>query len=172
MQELLIRAGVENVDLILGLGTLFVVMAVSLYGRGMVLRSRRSSSTLIYSDLRVITSEGSTPGIMLYLISILTVFIGPFSYKFYPINTVTYVVMNIIAAIFFAFLYPPFAPVTGFSTIDIIETGGVKLCIVGKLLNRKFQVVSISQKPNFEIVAQSRRHRLVFRVTGPLPSQK
>ena len=172
MQELLIRAGVEDVDLILGLGTLFVVMAVALYGRGMVLRSRIRNATFIYRDLRVLTSEGSTPGIMMYLVSILTVFIGPFSYKFYPINTVTYVAMNIIAAIFFAVLYPPFAPVTGFSTIDVIDNGGTRLCIVGKILNRKFQVVSISEKPNFEIVAHSRRHRLVFRVTNPLPSQK
>ncbi|MGC8562606.1 MAG: hypothetical protein ACP5UZ_03160 [Thermoplasmata archaeon] len=159
-------------DVVLGLVTLFTAMVIAIYVRGAALRSGRRNSTLIYKDLRVITSEGSTPGIMMYLISILTVFIGPFSYKFYPMNNVIYVAMNIIAAIFFALLYPPFAPVTGFSTIDIIEREGVKSCIVGRVMNRKFNVVSISQKPNFEIVAQSRRHRLVFRVTNPLPPQK
>jgi hypothetical protein len=160
------------VDLVLGIIALFVAMVAALYARGLILRARISNSNFVYKNLKVLTSEGSNPGLMVYLISILTAIIGPFSYRLYPLNDLTYVIANIIAAIFFTVLYPPYSPVTGFATIDVVEREGVKYCIVGKVMNRKFRVLTINQRPEFEIVAESGRHRLVFEVTNQSSSQK
>ncbi len=151
-------------DLILGLVALFAVMFVAIYARGLILQSMRKNSKVIYKDLKVYSSAGSNPGIMVYVTSIVTVIIGPVSYRLYPLNDLQYVIMNCAAALLFALTYPPFSPVTGFATIDVIETRGIRYCIVGKVMNRKFKLISIKEEPSFEIVAETRRHRLIFEV--------
>ncbi len=159
-------------DLILGLVALFAVMFIAIYARGLVLRSMRKNSKVIYKDLRVYSSAGSNPGIMVYVTSIVTVIIGPLSYRLYPLNALQYVIMNCAAAVLFALSYPPFSPVTGFATIDVIETRGIRYCIVGRVMNRKFKLLSINEGPSFEIVAETKRQRLVFEVRNEHSSQK
>ncbi len=151
-------------DLIPGIVSLLVGIAVSLYVRGLVIRSRLNGSNFLYRNKKVINAEGSSPGVMVYLISIITAIIGPFSYRLVPVNDFTYVIANIVAAVFFALSYPPFAPVTGFATLDVLEKGPTKYCVVGRVLNRRYRVMAITERPKFEIVAMAGRKRLVFEV--------
>ncbi len=158
--------------MIYGILALFIAIIVFIALRGYILKSRKGGSNIVYRDLRVITSEGSNPGVMVYAISILTAIIGPFSYRLYPLNDFWYVVMNVVAALFFVLLYPQYAPVTGFATVDVIESSGTRYCIVGKVMNRRFKVVTVTERPKFEIIAETRRgRRLVFEVTDRSSSQ-
>ncbi len=152
--------------MIYGILALFVSMIAFIVLRGYALRSKKTGSNFVYRDLRVITSEGSNPGVMVYAISILTAIIGPFSYRLYPLNDLGYVVMNVVAALFFVLIYPQYAPVTGFATVDVIEVSGTRYCIVGKVMNRRFKVATITERPKFEIIAETGRgRRLIFEVT-------
>jgi hypothetical protein len=159
-------------DKVLGIIFLFLVIAAVIYFRSFVLSSRRRNYKTIYKDLRVHSSLGGNPGVMVYVISIATVIIGPFSYELIPLNDVTYVLMNVLAGVFFSLFYPPFAPITGFATIDVIEIKGTKYCIVGRVMNRKYKVISIIEDQKFEITAESRRQRLIFEVTNRPSDQK
>ena len=153
-------------DKVLGIITLLLVIAIGIYTRSFVLRSRSKSYKFIYRDLKMSSSLGGNPGVMVYVISIAAVVIGPFSYELLPLNDLTYVLMNVLAGIFFSIFYPPFAPITGFATIDVVELKGIKYCIVGKVMNRRYKVISISEDQKFEITAQSRRQRLIFEITS------
>lgn len=159
-------------DVTLGIIALFVALFMGFLARTLILTSRKKKSNFLYKDLRVVTSEGTNPGLMVYLISIATAIIGPFSYRLYPLNDLSYIIANVIAALFFVVVYPPYAPVTGFATIDVVEKDGVKFCIVGKVMNRKYKVQSISERPRFEVVVEFRRNRLIFEVTNQLSSQR
>lgn len=152
-------------DKILGIIVLLGAIAGGVYIRGKVIRAMRRNSKVIYRDLKLYTSLGGNLGTMVYVISILTVVIGPFSYELISLNTYTYILMNIIAGVFFSLTYPPFAPITGFATIDVVEIKGKRYCIVGKVMNRKFKVVTINEDQKFEITVESRRQRLIFDVT-------
>jgi hypothetical protein len=107
---------------------------------------------------------------MIFVISILTVIIGPASFKIVSMNTSTYVILNAIAAAFFILLYPSFSPVSGFSTIDVFEKDGNRYCRVGKVMSRNFRVVNISEEKEMEIVATRWRARCYFRVAATQPA--
>jgi hypothetical protein len=124
----------------------------------------------IYRDLYIISYEGCYSGPMIFVISILTVIIGPASFKIVSMNTSTYVILNAIAAAFFILLYPSFSPVSGFSTIDVFEKDGNRYCRVGKVMSRNFRVVNISEEKEMEIVATRWRARCYFRVAATQPA--
>lgn len=158
-------------DLVLGIVALAAAIIITLYARGAVISSGMKKLKVTYKGLKVVSVEGMSPGIMTYLVSIITAMVGPFSFRFYPMNDLTYMLMNAIAGVFFALAYPYFSPVTSFSIIDVVEKKGEKFCVAGRVMKRKFRVLNITEKPKFEIMAELGKHRCVFEVTNPSSSQ-
>ncbi len=161
----------STAQLVPGIIALIVGIIVAIYARGFILRSRLKGSIVVYDNLKLVTAHGSYQGAMYYLISIVTAVLGPLSYKLISLTVTTYIFMNIIAALFFVAFYPYYAPMTSYASIDVIEKEGTKFCIVGKVMIRKFKVITISENPNFEIIVASGRKRLKFEVASKSSSQ-
>ncbi|MEM0141130.1 MAG: hypothetical protein QXN66_03725 [Thermoplasmatales archaeon] len=138
-------------DVFPGITALVVSIITVLFLRALILRRYRRSYKKIYRNMPVSSVEGLTPGIMTYLISIITAIIGPFSFRLYPLTPFSYVILNLVAGIFFSLTYPYFSPVTTFSTVDVLENKGKTICIAGKLMGKKLEVVSIKKDLNLEI---------------------
>ena len=162
----------STAQLVPGIIALIVCIIVAIYTRGFILRSRLKGSIAVYKNLKLVTTQGSYQGAMYYLISIVTAVLGPLSYKLISLTVTTYIFMNIIAALFFVASYPYYAPITSYASIDVIEKEGTKFCIVGKVMIRKFKVITISENPNFEIIVASGHKRLRFEVASKSSSQK
>lgn len=122
---------------------------------------------IIYKDLPLASIEGCYSGPMMFIISIVSILIGPASIHFFPMPWTTYLALNIAGGVFFSFLYPPFAPVSGFSTIDVYEVNGEKFLMVGKIMGRKFRVTSISVEKEIEIICTRWKRRCYFKTALP-----
>jgi hypothetical protein len=152
------------VDVIVGIVSLLVVLVVSFFARSFIVSFMVRRNRIIYKNLKVVNDSGPGPGIMVYAISIITAIIGPFSFRIYPVNEMTYAILNAIAAVIFVAFYPRFAPITGFATVDVIDKDGKMFCVVGKVLNRTFTVVGFREEPKFEIVIKKGKDEITLEV--------
>lgn len=159
-------------DVIFGVISIVVTISVSFVLRKFILSSVYRNDKVLYKDLTVQNYDGLYSGAMVYIVSIATAVIGPFSFRLYPMNNFLYILMNAIAGIFFVALYPPFSAVTIFSNLTVLERNGKKFCIVGKIMNRKFRVDAVNEQPKFEVLAEYRGRRCVFQVTSKKSSRK
>jgi hypothetical protein len=159
-------------DVIGGVVSLIAVIIVSFFARSFIVSSMVRRNRMIYKNLKVVSDGNTSPGVMVYVISIITAIIGPFSFRIYPVNTQTYIVLNAVAAVIFVAFYPRFAPITGFATVDVIDKNGKMFCVVGKIMNRTFRVAGLSERPKFEIVIENGRNKITLEVTSPSASQK
>jgi hypothetical protein len=151
MPELLYGTGDRNMDLAIGLTVLAFSILVTLVVRAVLVRHFAGREKTIYRNIRISSVEGLNPGLMTYLVSLITVIIGPFSYRIYGVTQTSYLILNAVAGIFFSLTYPYFSPVTLLSTVDIFEKNGRKFCLVGRVINRKLEVVSMNEALTIEI---------------------
>ncbi|MEM0127705.1 MAG: hypothetical protein QXU18_12970 [Thermoplasmatales archaeon] len=138
-------------DLIPGIVALIVSIFLVLLLRGTLLRRLRKSYRQLYRDLPISSVSGLNPGLMAYLISIITAIIGPFSFRLYNLTLLDYIFFNAVAGAFFSLTYPYFSPVTSYSKLDIVEKNGKTYCIAGKVLGRRLTVISIKKDLTIEI---------------------
>lgn len=103
----------------------------------------------------------------MFIISILAIVIGPASFKIVALSNPAYIILNVVAAIFFSILYPPFSPISGYSTIDVFERKGNKYCLVGNVMGRKFRLESVRGEKEIELIATRWRTRCLFKVVMP-----
>jgi len=136
---------------------------VAVYARAFILRAGMKGSNVLYDNLKLVTAQGSYQGAMYYLISIVTAVLGPLSYRLISLTVTTYILMNIIAALFFVAVYPYYAPITSYASIEVIEKGA-RFALLAKLCSGNSKVISVSENPNFEIIVESGRKRLKFEV--------
>ncbi|MEM3313342.1 MAG: hypothetical protein QXT48_03100, partial [Thermoplasmatales archaeon] len=78
-------------DLIPGIAALIISILLVLLLRGAILRKLRNSYRQLYKDLPISSVNGLNPGLMTYLISIITAIIGPFSFRLYHLTLLDYI---------------------------------------------------------------------------------
>ncbi len=145
-----------------GVAVFALGIAGFLFLRYYLLLKLRDDTTPIYRDLVISSIEGCNQGPLIYLISIITVIIGPLSYKVVLMNPTEYIILNVIGAIFFVSFYPQISPVTGLSTIDVLVKGKERYCVAGKFMRRKLKVLSIIAEKEIEIKVQKGRDQCTF----------
>ncbi|MEL9914423.1 MAG: hypothetical protein QXY77_00765 [Thermoplasmatales archaeon] len=159
-------------DLIPGIAALIISILLVLLLRGAILRKLRNSYRQLYKDLPISSVNGLNPGLMTYLISIITAIIGPFSFRLYNLTLLDYIFLNVLAGVFFSLTYPYFSPITSFSKLDIIEKNGKTFCVAGKILNRRLTVISIKKDLSMEIDVKCGRGICTIETPNPDLIQK
>lgn len=155
-----------------GIFIFFLAIVVFLTARYYFLKMTRDNGRVVFRQLRIESLEGFYLGPMVYLVSLITLFLGPISYRLVSVNQLEYNILNAIAAFFFVLFYPPFSPITGFATIDVLEKGNQKYCIVGKLMRRKLTVLSIRTEEGVDIIAGRGKRKYVFHAIITTPGQQ
>ncbi|MGC8645169.1 MAG: hypothetical protein ACP5UO_02730 [Thermoplasmata archaeon] len=155
-------------DIIPGIVALALSILATLAIRALIIRAMWKGSRVVLRDLKISSVDGLNPGIMTYLISIITIILGPFSFRVYNVTSFSYLILNVAAGVFFSITYPYFSPVTSFSTVDLYEKKGRKFCIAGKVINRKLEVISVKEEITVEL--NVRCGRSVCRITAVNPA--
>ncbi len=137
--------------------TLFAITtSVVYYARYIWNKKMLSTKEVLYRNLPIHTVEGSYTGPMYYLVSIIVLVLGPLSYSVYPVTLTQYLVLNFIAGFIFVYGYSPFAPITGFATLTVYRQQGKTMCLVGNLLGRKYEVLTILKEDGLKVRLKKR----------------